>query len=78
MFQTYAGSAAKMRDLSQKAGVDVILSNHVRRAETDRKMGELADRTSGTAHPFVLGQAGYALFDVLENCALAQAHRFAE
>ncbi len=78
IFRQYADSAVKMRDLSQEAGVDVMLSNHSRRDGSDILMAELAERESGEAHPFVVGKEGYDLFTVLEECALAQAARFAE
>lgn len=76
IFQTYAASARKMRDLSREAGVDVFLSGHPRRDGTVDLLEALKDRAPGEPHPFVRGEAGYALFDVLEQCALAQAERF--
>lgn len=77
-FLTYANSAQKMRDLSKAAGVDVFLSGHPRRDGALDKLAELAQRDETGAHPFVMGDRGYALFDVLENCALAQAARFSQ
>ncbi|OIQ28893.1 MAG: hypothetical protein BM562_12090 [Alphaproteobacteria bacterium MedPE-SWcel] len=76
IFQTYAASAQKMRRVAQDSGVDVFLSGHPRRDGTVERMSQLASRVDGTAHPFVRGEGGYALFDVLEHCALAQAERF--
>ncbi len=74
LFQTYARTAAMMRARARAAGVDVILSNHAMRAGTVAKMKALAVRSG--PHPFVQGQRSLALFDVLENCARAQAQRF--
>lgn len=74
-FQQYAAAADKMEFLSKAAGVDVFLSNHVRRDRANVLMTQLHQRKSGEAHPFVFGEAGYALFHVLKHCALAQAAR---
>jgi metallo-beta-lactamase class B len=76
IFQQYADSAARMRVVSENAGVDVFLSNHSRRDGTAEMMEALAERKPGEPHPFVLGDEGYSLFTVLEQCALAQAERF--
>jgi metallo-beta-lactamase class B len=76
IFREYAASAEKMRRLSHQAGVDVFLSNHVRRDQADVLMKALAQREPGGPHPFVFGESGYELFTVLEQCALAQAVRF--
>lgn len=77
IFRTYADSAARMAELSRAAGVDVYLSGHPRRDNSLEKLQALAMRPDGAAHPFVSGPKGYALFDVLQHCALAQAARFA-
>lgn len=76
IFQQYADSASRMRAISKNAGVDVFLSNHSRRDGTVEMMKALAERKPGEPHPFVLGDKGYSLFTVLEQCALAQAERF--
>lgn len=76
VFEDYASSAARMRDVARAAGVDVFLSNHPGRDGALAQMKALAARQDGTPHPFVSGEAGYSLFTVLEQCALAQAARF--
>jgi metallo-beta-lactamase class B len=77
IFKNYAASAQKMRALSKARGIDVILSNHARRDGSAGMMQRLSTREDGAPHPFVKSpEDGYALFDVLENCALAQAARF--
>lgn len=76
IFRQYAASAAKARSTAEEAGVDVFLSNHVRRDGSDVLMETLANRSEGEPHAFVTGDIGYKLFDVLEHCALAQAARF--
>ncbi len=75
-FLQYAQSARDMRALSEALGVDVFLSAHPRRDGAAAMIRDLAGRGPGDPHPFVLGSEGYALFTLLENCALAQAARF--
>ncbi|MGP9804935.1 MBL fold metallo-hydrolase [Paracoccus sp. NSM] len=75
LFEEYAASAAMARERARRDGVDVFLSNHVRRDGADRLMEELALRAPSEPHPFVMGAAGLNLFTVLEQCALAQAAR---
>jgi len=76
IFQTYADSVQKMRGIAKASGVDVFLSGHPRRDGSVKLLAQLSSRTDDAAHPFVRGAGGYALFDVLEHCALAQAERF--
>lgn len=76
IFETYAASAREMRQTSRSAGVDVFLSNHPRRDESNKMMAQLRQRQTDAPHPFVKGEAGFTLFTVLEECALAQAARF--
>lgn len=75
-FKDYADAAAMARDRAEKDGVDVFLSNHVRRDGSDSLMAELTDRSPDAPHPFVMGPRGLQVFTVLEQCALAQAARF--
>ena len=78
IFETYAQSAAKMREASFANGVDVFISAHPKRDGSVEKLAALTGRQPGEAHPFVWDERGYDLFDVLENCALAQAARFSQ
>lgn len=78
MFLTYARSARNMRQEALSTGVDVFLSGHPRRDGTSEMLAALTGRPKGTAHPFVKGADGYALFTVLEQCALAQASRLSK
>jgi len=71
----YAASANRLRDLSAEQGVDVFLSNHPPRDGADEKMNALAKRQAGDPHPFVMGDNALIVFDVFENCTLAQADR---
>ncbi len=78
MFETYADSAARMERISRAEGVDVILSGHPGRDGTLPRLDALQTRGAGDPHPFVRGDQSLDLFAVLENCALAQAARFAK
>ncbi|MGB0205931.1 MAG: MBL fold metallo-hydrolase [Neptuniibacter sp.] len=78
IFLNYADSAAKMRNISALAGVDVFLSGHPKRDGSDQLIAELGNRITGQPHPFVKDETGHELFTVLEQCALAQAARFSE
>lgn len=75
IFRLYAQSAAKLDRAARAADVDVFLSNHPRRDGSVPLMAELAQRAPDAPHPFVLEDKGYALFDMLESCATAQALR---
>lgn len=77
MFESYADSAARMARISEQAGVDVVLSGHPRRDGTLPRLAALRDRMQDQPHPFVRGPGSLELFAVLENCARAQAERFA-
>ena len=71
----YAQSARRLRDLARDGGVDVFLSNHPPRDGADEKMKRLEQRGEGDPHPFVMGEDALIVFDVFENCSLAQADR---
>lgn len=71
----YAASASRLRELSMQKGVDIFLSNHPARDGSDVRMRALAERSERDPHPFVMGSEALAVFDVLENCATAQALR---
>jgi metallo-beta-lactamase class B len=71
----YAASAGRLRELSAEQGVDVFLSNHPARDGSNERMNALQARSEGDTHPFVMGSNALGVFDVLEICATAQAHR---
>ena len=71
----YAASAGRMRDVAIKENVTVFLSNHGRRDGSIERMEALETRAAGEQHPFVMGEELLKVFDVLEQCALAQADR---
>ena len=72
---SYAASASRMKQLAVEENVRVFFSNHSRRDGSLDRIAELAEREPGDPHPFVQGEELYAVFDVLEQCALAQAAR---
>ena len=71
----YAASANRMKRIAVEENVRVFFSNHSRRDGSLQRIGELAERGPGDPHPFVQGGELFAVFDVLEQCALAQAAR---
>ncbi|MYJ94044.1 MAG: MBL fold metallo-hydrolase [Proteobacteria bacterium] len=73
--RSYAASANRMKQLAVEENVQVFFSNHSRRDGSLERIAELAERGPGDPHPFVQGEELYAVFDVLEQCALAQAAR---
>ena len=75
---SYAASARRMKEVAEKENVRVFISNHGRRDGSIEKMAALAKRGSGDPHPFVLGTEVLDVFDLLEQCALAQADRFVQ
>ena len=74
----YAASAHRMRNVAIEQDVRVFLSNHGRRDGSLEKMRMLEARQDGEPHPFVQGEEMLAVFDVLQQCALAQADRISE
>ena len=71
----YAASASRMKQLAIEENVQVFISNHARRDGSLEKIAMLAERGADDPHPFVEGEELFGVFDVLEQCALAQAAR---
>jgi metallo-beta-lactamase class B len=53
--QSYAQQALRFRGIAQKAGADVLLSNHTQYDGTKTKLPAVAGRTPGANHPYVIG-----------------------
>ena len=53
--QMYADSAARLRDLVEKAGADVLISNHTDFDGSKTKLPAMATRKPGQPHPYVVG-----------------------
>ncbi len=77
-FRIYAASATDFGRRVKNQKVDVFLSNHARRDNSDEKLTRLRARAEGAPHPFVMGDKVQAAFTVLSQCALAQAQRFSK
>lgn len=78
IFETYAESAQRMRDVALQENVGVYLSNHLGRDGSASLLRALSAGDQNARQGYMRGKEGLALFSVLENCALAQAERFSE
>ena len=73
-FLAYATSAERMRAEVLERGMEVFLSNHVRRDQSDRRIELLEERRPGDAHPFLFTPERLARgFQVFRDCALGRA-----
>lgn len=71
----YATSASRLKEVAIQENIQVFFSNHGRRDGSLEKMKVLAERQPGQPHPFVQNKELLSVFEVLEQCALAQAAR---
>ncbi len=74
-YYQYARSAEAMRQRVLSENIEIFLSNHVARDNSDRKIQALADRPSlQSPHPFIFGSVRTSkAFEVFRECALQQA-----
>ena len=71
-FKTYSDSARRFKEITTKAGADIILSNHTDFDGTKRKLPTLAQRQPSQPHPLVIGAAGVQRYlTVVDECAQA-------
>jgi metallo-beta-lactamase class B len=71
-FTAYAESADRFRDITARAGVDVLLSNHTDYDGSKQKLPALAGRGAGDPHPYVVGPDSVQRYlTVAHECALA-------
>jgi metallo-beta-lactamase class B len=71
-FESYADSAARMREIATTTGADVLLSNHTDYDGTKRKLPAIAARAPGAPHPYVVGNSSVrAYLTVANECGLA-------
>ena len=71
-FTQYATSARRFRDLAERAGADVLLSNHSNFDGSKTKIPALTVRAAGAPHPYVVGKDAVRRYmTVAEQCAQA-------
>lgn len=74
--EAYIRSAQRFDDIVQKAGADIILSNHTDWDGSKVNLPRLATRASGTPNPYVVGtQAVRKYLEVAKECATARLLR---
>jgi metallo-beta-lactamase class B len=67
--QTFQMSVQRFKDATRKAGVDVLLQNHMLMDPIQPKLDAVTARRKGDANPFVVGGSEYQKFlDVMEGC----------
>lgn len=75
-YRQYAEASEAMRQQVLARGIDVFLSNHVARDQSDKRIAALQARNADDPHPFVTTPAGVArAYDVFRECALSQLAR---
>jgi metallo-beta-lactamase class B len=76
-FETYSNSARRLRDIVEKAGADVLLSNHTIYDGSKVKLPALLKRKPGDPHPYVVGtESAKRYLTVADECAQAGLLRF--
>jgi metallo-beta-lactamase class B len=71
-FDTYRTSARRFRDIAEKAGADIILSNHTEYDGSKSKLPAVLARKAGDPHPYVIGKDGVNRYmTVAYECASA-------
>jgi metallo-beta-lactamase class B len=71
-FDTYIASANKFRQIADRAGADIVLSNHTEYDGSKLKIPALAARKAADPHPYVIGhQAALNYLNVARECAEA-------
>lgn len=76
-FETYSNSASRLREIVEKAGADVLLSNHTIYDGSKVKLPALLKRKAGDRHPYVVGTESIKRYlTVADECARAGLLRF--
>ena len=71
-FETYSTSARRFKEITSKAGVDVLVSNHTIFDGSKTKIPALEKRKPGEPHPYVIGKdAVQRYLTVVDECAQA-------
>jgi metallo-beta-lactamase class B len=75
-FSRYIQSAQRFRGIAQKAGADVLISNHTNFDGSKTKLPAMATRRPQDPHPYVVGGESVSRYlTVAEECAKAGALR---
>jgi metallo-beta-lactamase class B len=78
-FETYSASARRYKEITAKAGADVLISNHTIFDGSKTKLPALARRKPGEPHPYVIGKdAVQRYLTVVDECAQAGLTRNAQ
>jgi metallo-beta-lactamase class B len=71
-FSQYAASARRFRDVADRAGADVLLSNHTNFDGSKTKIPAVSARAAAAPHPYVVGRDAVRRYlTVAEECAQA-------
>jgi metallo-beta-lactamase class B len=71
-FETYSASAKRFKEITAKAGADVLISNHTIFDGSKTKIPALERRKPGDSHPYVIGTDGVQRYlTVVDECAQA-------
>ncbi|HKB10693.1 MAG TPA: MBL fold metallo-hydrolase [Vicinamibacterales bacterium] len=71
-FQTYSNSARHFKEITAKAGADVLISNHTIFDGSKTKIPALEKRKPGEPNPYVIGKDGVQRYlTVVDECAQA-------
>src|SRR5215831_19203998 len=71
-FETYSASARRFKEITARAGADVIISNHTIFDGSKTKIPALARRKPGDPNPYVIGKdAVQRYLTVVDECAQA-------
>jgi metallo-beta-lactamase class B len=71
-FQTYSNSARRFKEVTAKAGADVLISNHTIFDGSKTKIPALERRKAGEPNPYVIGKdAVQRYLTVVDECAQA-------
>ena len=71
-FKTYSDSARRFKEITAKAGADIILSNHTDFDGSKTKLPALAQRKAGDPNPYVIGAANVQRYlTTVDECAQA-------
>jgi hypothetical protein len=68
----YNASAKRMKEITAKAGADVLLSSHTNYDKTLDMINAIRFRNPGDPHPFVSKDAVQRWFTIARECTAAQ------